>query len=102
MFLHINESSSSYLSTKKGLNAVRVISQGRPSSGFESLLKSLCFCTQKECQDANLQFHLKNQMNKQSALVNIVPELHIENKSGDSLLSASAQRYFAANLHHNA
>lgn len=44
---------------------------------------------------------LKNQMNKQSAIMNIVPELHIEYKSRDWLLSASAQRYFAGNLHHN-
>lgn len=80
-------------------NFSHFISWGRTSSGFESLLKSLCFCAQKERQDAILQFHLKNQMNKQSALMNIVPELH---KSRDSLLSASAQRYFAGNLHHNA
>lgn len=80
-------------------NFSHFISWGRTSSGFESLLKSLCFCAQKECQDVILQFHLKNQMNKQSALMNIVPELH---KSRDSLLSASAQRYFAGNLHHNA
>lgn len=45
---------------------------------------------------------LKNQMNKQSAIMNIVPEPHIEYKSRDWLLSASAQRYFAGNLHHNA
>lgn len=40
-------------------------------------------------------------MNKQSAITNIVPELHMEYKSRDWLLSASAQRYFAGNLHHN-
>lgn len=104
MFLYINERCYSYLSTKQGLNTVRVRA---PFSGEKFLwiwkpLEILCFCAQKGCQDVILQFHLKNQMNKQSALMNIVPELHIENKSRDSLLSASAQRYFAGNLHHNA
>lgn len=55
-------------------------------------------------RDAGMLFSnsiLKNQMNKQSAIMNIVPELHIGYKSRDWLLSASAQRYFAGNLHHN-
>lgn len=49
-------------------------------------------------RDARMQSSnsvLKNRMNKQSAIVNIVPEPHIEYES------ASAWRYFEGNLHHN-
>lgn len=82
---------------------VAFFSQGRNSSGdLKAYWNPSAFMLGRDARMwSSKAIFKKNQMNKQSAIMNIVPEPHIEYKSRDWLLSASAQRYFAGNLHHN-